>query len=336
MRAALAKLSERLRHVSLLDAVGADVALVERELTELVRSRVRIVDEVSRHTLDAGGKRLRPAFVLLAARAVGREVDEARARRLGACLELIHMATLIHDDVIDEAATRRGRQTAARIFGNTAGILSGDVLLARAMTVLADDGDLAIIRTVSRSVVEMAEGEAREVEVRGDFDLSEEHHLEVLRMKTASFVECCCRVGAMVGGGSEDEVEALAAYGHHLGMAFQIVDDLLDYRGEQRKTGKPMGTDFREGCATLPLIYVRDRLSAQEREAARKVFGTEICDEEVRALVAQMRRHGAFERAEAKAEEHIASALEALSRLADSDAKGLLEAATEYVLRRQQ
>ena len=189
-------------------------------------------------TLRAGGKRLRPAFVSLAAAATGLPYDPSRARKLGAGLEMIHMATLIHDDVIDHAAMRRGKPTAAAEVGNTASILSGDVLLARAMSLLAEDGDLDLIRTVSAAVVDMAEGEVREVEVRGDFDLRSEDHFDILQRKTAALVEACCEGGAIIAGAPKPVTEALKAYGHHVGLAFQIADDLLDYRGDPAKTGQ--------------------------------------------------------------------------------------------------
>jgi geranylgeranyl pyrophosphate synthase len=308
---------------------------VETELNGLVNSSIQTVSEVGRQTLSAGGKRLRPAFVSLAARATGREFDPHRAARLGACLELVHMATLIHDDVIDNAATRRGKPTASSIYGKTASILTGDVMLAKAMVVLADDGDLPIIRTVSRAVVEMAEGEAREVETRGRFDLSEDDHLHILRMKTASFVECCCSVGAQMAGASKELRKALESYGHHVGMAFQIVDDLLDFRGDRQITGKPQATDFREGCATLPLIRLRANLADDELRLVSQKFGNGVSDDEVRLISGWMQERGAFREAESAAQDHINIALAALEKLPAGESRELLAAVTEFVLSRQ-
>ncbi|HEY0867885.1 MAG TPA: polyprenyl synthetase family protein, partial [Fimbriimonas sp.] len=203
----------------LLESISDEVARVEEELQRQVGSQIELVQKVGRHTLKAGGKRLRPALVTLAARATGLEFDPERTRRLGACMELIHMATLIHDDVVDNSSTRRGRPTAAVEFGNTASILSGDVLLAKAMLLLAQDGDLDIIRCVSEAVVDLAEGEVRELEVRGEFDLEEETHLEVLRLKTATFIAVCCEVGAIVAGAASTVRQALHSYGNQIGMA---------------------------------------------------------------------------------------------------------------------
>jgi octaprenyl-diphosphate synthase len=319
----------------LLDKISAEVALVEDELRQLVASDVRMVERVGRTTLEAGGKRLRPAFVALAAKATGLPFDEERTRKLGACMEMIHMATLVHDDVIDNSPTRRGRPTASAEVGNTAAILSGDVLMAKAMILLARDGDLPIIRAVSEAVVDMAEGEVRELEVRGDFELDETTHLTVLRMKTASFIEACCEIGAMVAGADATVRQALRDYGYHVGMAFQIVDDLLDYRGDKAKTGKTLGTDFRDGQATLPLIFLREHLSDAESKIARRRFGNGANDDEIRMIADWMDTRGAFSRSEEYAREHIEKALDALEGLPDSNTRELLETVAEYVIQRQ-
>jgi len=313
----------------ILGQIGEEIRLVEEELRSRVSSEVKLVHEVGRHTLDAGGKRLRPALVILAARATGLPFDEARARKLGACMEMVHMATLIHDDVIDHAATRRGKPTASAVFGNTASILSGDVLLSRAMAILADDGDIGIIRQVSSAVVELAEGEVMELEARGDFNLSREDHYAILRMKTASFIETCCRVGAKVAGAGAEVEEALGTYGHHLGLAFQVIDDLLDYQGDPVKTGKPQATDFKEGCVTLPLIALRDAQNLSSLDG----FGEEAAD--VSAIVAQMNRHGAFHATRAAAESHVSQATSALCELPESMNVALLEGVAHFVLERQ-
>jgi len=319
----------------LLAYISDEVAFVEEELYAQIRSHVNLVERVGKLTLQAGGKRLRPAFVSLAAKATGREYNVERARSLGAGLEMIHMATLIHDDVIDNATTRRGRPTAGAEFGNTAAILVGDTLLARAMLLLSRDGDVELVRLVAEAVVDVAQGEVRELEVRGDFDLEENAHLDILRMKTASFIECCCEVGAMVAGADANVCEALRVYGHHIGMAFQIVDDLLDYRGDRSKTGKPSATDFKEGQATLPLIYLRERLSDAEANIARRRFGNNPNDDEIRMLTDWMDTRGAFARAERVARDHVNRALQALDTLPPTFSKELLETVAEYVFRRE-
>lgn len=315
--------------------IAADVQDVETLLKDFVGSPIEVVQKSLRHTLDAGGKRLRPAFLVLSARATGLQFERRRALTLGACMEMVHMATLIHDDVIDEAATRRGRPTASHLFGNTASILSGDVLLARAMQLLAEDGDIEIIRLSSKMVVEMAEGEAREVEIRGNLELSLEDHLHVLRMKTAAFVECCCQIGGMVAGADRSTVDALGRYGHHLGIAFQLVDDLLDYRGLVEATGKPKATDFREGCATMPLLQVLPKLNQTEHQFVRENFGTNCGDEAIAKVCALLESYGGYAEADQLAEEHLAKALEAVRVLPQNSHRDLLEAAGRFVIQRK-
>ncbi len=319
----------------LLGRVSDEVAEIEREIRLAVDSKVEIIRKVADHTLSAGGKRLRPAFVILAGKAVNPNADEDRLRRLGACMEIIHMATLVHDDVLDNSPTRRGKPTASATFGNIAAIMSGDVFLAKAMLLLANDGDLDVIRTVSEAVTEIAEGEVLEIEARGDFDLDEANHLNILKMKTAAFIRCCCEIGALAAGGTKAQVAALGAYGEHAGMAFQIADDLLDYRGDKAKTGKPVATDFREGQSTLPLIYLREKLSEAELQIARRRFGGTVNEDEIRMICDWMSSRGAFSRSELVAQGYIASAQESLEELEPTLAKDMLCAISEYVLARQ-
>jgi octaprenyl-diphosphate synthase len=315
-----------------LDLISSDVARVEQELDRQVGSQIGTVELVGQSTLKAGGKRLRPAILGIAARATGRPFDSERAIRLGACMEMIHMATLIHDDVIDQSPLRRGQPTAHTQVGATPAILAGDVLLAKAMVLLAEDGDLQVIRTVSQMVVEMAEGEVRELEVRNQFDLSEREHMEVLRMKTAAFIECCCLVGAMIATDDLATIQALRDYGAEIGLAFQIVDDLLDYRSND--TGKPKAGDFREGQATLPLILLRKSLNNEEYAFAQRHFGTEINGDDLTLLTGWMRDRGAFDEAESRAERHVEIALAALERLPNSESRTLLESVSGLVLSR--
>lgn len=319
----------------LLARVAEEVEGVQNAILEATESESDMVERVVRHTLSGGGKRLRPAFVMLAARAINPEIPTERLHRLGACMEMVHMATLLHDDVVDNSSTRRGRPTAGVAFGNTASILTGDVLLSKSMIVLAQDGDLEIIETVAQAVVEMAEGEVLELEQRGDFDLDEERHREVLHLKTAAFIRCCCEIGGLAAGATKIQREALAEYGAHVGLAFQIADDLLDYRGDKRKTGKTIATDFREGQATLPLIALRDKLTPAELQIARRRFGGSVSEDEIRMISDWMETRGAFEYAESAATREIVAAKEALDRLPQGEPIAMLDAIADYVLARQ-
>lgn len=319
----------------LLERIAREVALVDEELERRVESEVGLVREVGVHTLRAGGKRLRPALVTLVALATGLPFDPERTRKLGACMELIHMATLVHDDVIDHSATRRGVATAAAVFGNTASILSGDVLLSKAMAILAEDGDIAIIRNVSKAVVDLAEGEVRELASRGVFELSRTEHFEILRQKTATFIQSCCEVGALATGASDIVVTAAGEFGYHLGMAFQIADDLLDYRASQEATGKPRAADFREGCATLPLILLLPSLTTEERDQTKAKFGNGVSDEEVKVICEWMESRGAFGLAENEGLAQVADAKKALDAFPASDEHLLLETVADMVVQRK-
>ncbi|MBX3118355.1 MAG: polyprenyl synthetase family protein [Fimbriimonadaceae bacterium] len=320
---------------ALVARVAREVDEVEHVLEQQVGSQVKLVRDVASHTLRAGGKRLRPALVALAASATGLEYDPARAHLLGACMELIHMATLIHDDVIDHADTRRGVRTAAAVFGNTAAILSGDVMLSKAMAILAEDGDIEIIRTVSKSVVDLAEGEVAELEVRGVFDLTKEKHYEILHLKTATFIQTCCRVGAMLAGADKPTCEALSEYGYRIGLAFQLADDLLDYRGDHAVTGKAVATDFQEGCATMPLLCLLPKLSPAEFEQTQAKFGTECSEDDIRMLCQWMDTRGAFAEAEEAARHEVRLAEKALCDLPESEESAMLQVLAELIVTRQ-
>jgi octaprenyl-diphosphate synthase len=245
------------------------------------------------------------------------------------------MATLVHDDVVDNTATRRGKPTANAVFGNGVAVLSGDYLLARAMRLLAMDGDLRIIRTVSEITIEMSEGEVMEIGATGRADLSLADYLEILRKKTAVFVEGCCRCGAILAGATDIVENALADYGYRLGMAFQIADDLLDYTGDPMITGKPRGSDLRDGRATLPFLLTLPLASEEERCTMLAAFGNaDVDDAGVLAICEIIERYEAFDRTRDAAREHVEKAEEALQALAPSTAKDCFAALTDYVVQR--
>jgi octaprenyl-diphosphate synthase len=326
----------KLNDSGLAEQLAGDFTSVEDILRSAVLSDCATVERVGSDLVLAGGKRLRPMLVVLAARACGRHELDMRVYQAAAATELIHMATLIHDDVVDEAATRRGRPTAFSLFGRSAAVLSGDVLLARAMELLAEAGDIEVIRVISRAVVAMAEGEVREVETRGNFELTQSAHFEILRLKTAEFMAACCDAGGILSDASPTQRRALAAYGLHVGLAFQIVDDILDYAGDPGITGKPRGTDLIEGCATLPLILMRERAGLNHRDQMVALFGNPSGDAEAIAdLAKQMRSMGVLDEAERAARDHISQALAAVRSLPENEARSFLEEVTELVLARK-
>ena len=200
---------------------------------------------------------------------------------------------------------------------------------------LAQDGDLDVIRAVSEAVVEMAEGEVRELETRGIFDLSEAEHLEVLSLKTASFIRACCETGAYVAGAEPSVCLALREYGSHVGLAFQIIDDILDYRGKGLETGKAQATDFREGQATLPLIRLEAAISDEEKQVLKLKFGAIVGDDEIRMICGWMESRGSFQSAANTAVEHVMKAKAAIQVLPANPAKDLLEAVADYIVERR-
>jgi octaprenyl-diphosphate synthase len=314
--------------------IADEVAEVEAILCEEIESDVELVRNVCELTLQAGGKRLRPALCALSALAANPDADLPRARRLGASLEMVHMATLIHDDVIDRTDLRRGRPTASSVFGTTASILSGDVLLAKSMRILALDGDLDVIRTVASVVVDLSEGEVAELETRGQFDLDEAAYFEILRRKTATFLAACCGVGGRCAGAPPEVIQALEAFGLTLGLAFQVADDLLDYFGDPAITGKPVGTDFAEGCATLPLIRLRNGLSQEELMRVAPRFGTPQSPDDLADVRKLMNERSIFESCQSNAFELIAVAKGELDVLPRSAERDLLAAVADFAANR--
>lgn len=321
--------------VSFLEFVRADLDAVEERMRQDLGSDVRTVHALSTHLLNAGGKRLRPAMVALSARSVRELVDRSRVATVGAAVEFVHMATLVHDDVVDSAATRRGLPTANAVYGNGIAVLSGDYILARSMRLLAIDGDLRIIRTVSEITIEMSEGEVMELAATGSAQLPVDQYFEILRKKTAVFVEGCCRCGALLAHAEPAIEQALSAYGYGLGMAFQIADDLLDYSGDPARTGKPLASDLRDGRATLPFLLGLESAAAGDRRLLQEAFGcSSLAPDGVRAVCDVLHREGAFDRTRAAAASYLDRASSALSQLPDSTARDCFALLMEYVIHR--
>ena len=311
-----------------------DIKQCEAELHDQMKSDVEVIEKSGLHLIESGGKRLRPTLVSLGTRAIGLPFERQRIWKIGTAVEMIHIATLIHDDVIDNANLRRGRPTVSSIWGNTSAILSGDALLAKAMRILAEDGDIEIIRILSNAVVDLAEGEVEEVSVRGDFEISQTVHYKILEKKTASLLASCCKVGAMIAQASIEEQDALERYGYAMGMAFQIADDILDFTGEHETTGKPRATDFREGCATLPLILLREKLNHEELEYLRSRFGNGVKEDDLSRISDLMKQRGAINRAINEAKSFAENAKESLKELPSSDARDFLNGIADYVISR--
>lgn len=323
-------------HPSLLAPIETDLQAVEQCLSDATRSTIGPVREISGHTLLSGGKRLRPALALLSARLVGRAFPAERAYAASAAAEMIHMASLMHDDVVDEAPERRGRPTASHVWGNGITVLTGDFLLAKAISLLAhNDENLAIVRVFSDVTVGMAEGEVLQASVAHDTTITTDTYFEVIWRKTAWFLAGCCETGAMVGGGTADEIAAISEYGKELGMAFQIADDLLDFLGDPKKTGKPLGTDLKDGRVTLPLLHTLAAADTETRALLETLLALpNLSDGDIATITGIIARLGGFEYARGVAEERAEKAVACLSGFAASPFKGALEDLARYVTAR--
>ena len=282
------------------DALAALTALVRDDLeacnrliVERMQSPVALIPQLAAHIVAAGGKRLRPLLTLAAARMAG-----YRGRRhvaLAACVEFIHTATLLHDDVVDESALRRGQASANALFGNKASVLVGDFLFARAFQLMVSDGSLEVLRILSEAAATIAEGEVLQLITQNDTATTEAQYLAVIEGKTAALFAAATEVGAVVADRPGFEQAALRAYGHNLGVAFQLIDDALDYSAEQERLGKTVGDDFREGKITLPVLLAFARGDEEERGFWRRVLEEREQDgADLSRAIGLMQRHGAF------------------------------------------
>jgi octaprenyl-diphosphate synthase len=237
---------------TLVSLVADDLQACNRAIVARMDSEVALIPQLAAHLVAAGGKRIRPLLTLVCARMCGYQGD--RHVNLAACVEFIHTATLLHDDVVDESLLRRGLASANAVFGNKASVLVGDFLFARAFQLMVADGSLKVLEILSRAAATIAEGEVLQLQTQNDLSTDESRYLDVIRGKTAALFAASCEVGAVVAERPSPEAQALAEYGTHIGMAFQLVDDALDYVADQTTLGKTVGDDFREGKITLPVL----------------------------------------------------------------------------------
>ncbi|MGQ0610867.1 MAG: polyprenyl synthetase family protein [Paracoccaceae bacterium] len=291
------------------------------------------IPEVTAHLVEAGGKRLRPMLTLAAARICGYEGQHHIS--LAATVEFIHTATLLHDDVVDESARRRGRPTANLLWDNKSSVLVGDYLFARSFQLMVETGSLRVLDILANAAATIAEGEVLQLTAAQDLNTDESIYLQVVRGKTAALFAAAAEAGAVIAGAPEAQVRALNVYGDALGIAFQIADDLLDYQGSAKTIGKNTGDDFRERKMTLPVIKAVARADAEEREFWARVIGRgQQQDGDLAHAVALMTRHGALARARADAQAHAARARGALAILPASPLRDCLSDLADYVVAR--
>jgi len=314
------------------DPIAADLQEVDEVIRRSLQSDVLLIRTIANYIVASGGKRLRPALVLLAANAFG--AGGHAKHELAAVIEFIHTATLLHDDVVDESSLRRGRKTANAEFGNAASVLVGDFLYSRAFQMIVEAGSLRVMKVLADATNIIAEGEVLQLLNVRDPDTDEEAYLRVIRYKTAKLFEAATQVGAILGGASPEAEMALAEYGMHLGTAFQLIDDVLDYSGDLNETGKNLGDDLAEGKPTLPLIYAMRAGSAEERAVIRHAI-EHGGKSDLEQVVAAIRRVGALDYARDRARAEAATASARLQLLDDSACRdSLLQLASFSVERK--
>jgi octaprenyl-diphosphate synthase len=317
----------------IFEPVREDLERVEQEYVRQVESRVQLIPQIGRYISGSGGKRVRPALLLMAARLTGYTGD--RAVLYASVVEFIHTATLVHDDIIDQAELRRGRMAVHSRWGNDITVLLGDYLYIKSMALALTQDSLEVIRLLCDVTLRMIEGELYQLTKNGDVEISEEEHLEIIRRKTAYLFAGCAKIGGLLGNAPADQLEALWDYGYNLGIAFQLVDDLLDYTADESVLGKPVGSDLREGKVTLPIITLMQQGGPRADTVIRRVVQDRtVGDDDWREIKALLDETGACDLAYDQAVNYIRQAQEQLARFPASRERESLLALAEYVLLR--
>jgi octaprenyl-diphosphate synthase len=317
----------------IFEPIRGDLERVEEEFVRHIQSRVALIPEMGRYIQKSGGKRVRPAVLLMAARLGGYAGEKAVL--YASVVEFIHTATLVHDDIIDGADLRRGRMAVHSRWGNDITVLLGDYLYIKSMGMALTYDSLDLVRLLCDVTLRMIEGELYQLTKTGDADISEEEHFEIIRRKTAYLFGGCAQIGGILGNMAPEQEQALREFGFNLGVAFQLVDDLLDYTADQTALGKPIGGDLREGKVTLPVIFLRDRGSSDAARLIREVVQERsVTTEQWRELLHLLRDCRAPQLAYARAVEYGDRAKAALSVFPPSRERDGLIALTDYVLAR--
>ena len=301
--------------------IAQDMSIVDDVIREKLHSHVLLIRQVSEYIINSGGKRLRPALVILSAGAFG--YSGKFHYNLAAVIEFIHTATLLHDDVVDESELRRNKETANALFGNAASVLVGDFLYSRAFQMMVEVNNMHIMQVLADATNTIAEGEVLQLLNCRDPHVTEENYLQVIRYKTAKLFEAASRLGAILGNATSEEEQAMAIYGMHLGTAFQLIDDMLDYSGNNQDTGKNLGDDLAEGKPTLPLIYAMRMGTPEQANIIRKAIEDGGKDG-FQPVLNVIQQTTALDYAKQCAEAEIATATAAITCLPDSENKRCL------------
>lgn len=320
-----------------LDVLQADMAqdmkAVNAMILDHMQSNVPLIPQLASYLIAAGGKRIRP-LLLLASTALF-DGDMTRAHRLAATVEFIHTATLLHDDVVDDSNQRRGKESANIVFGNEASVLVGDFLFSRAFQLMVKDGSLDVLRILSTASAVIAEGEVLQLSVQSNLDTTMDDYINVIEGKTASLFAAACEVGPVIADQTEETIKAMRDYGMYLGMAFQIVDDVLDYNAERAKLGKAVGDDFREGKMTAPIILAIEKADDQEKEFWQRTLGDKNQnDGDLETALELMMKHNTLSQGVDMARDYGDKAINALQQIPHSKLRDILENVIYFTINR--
>lgn len=317
-----------------LKMLDNEMSLVEQQFKHDLDSDVLLIRKVGEYVLASGGKRMRPMLVLLAARMTGYQGSQHIG--VASVVEFIHTATLLHDDVVDSADLRRGEASANSVWGNEASVLVGDFLFSKSFSLMVRTGSLSILQALSDATTMMAEGEVLQLISTCDLDLSEERYMQVVRDKTAVLIAAACKCGGVLSGVNAAQEQALNDFGMNLGIAFQFMDDALDYVADQAEFGKVCGHDLEEGKMTLPLIETLRHCSTQERDHVAEVVEKEqLSDDDLVSVTALIHRYNGIDYTRTRAKELVERAKECLAIFPDSEARRALYVLADYVVNRK-
>ena len=320
----------------IFDLIQAELGLVEEEFERQAASNIQVIDYLGDYLRASGGKRVRPALLILANYAVGGSAKKGNVIRLATVMEMLHTSTLVHDDIIDNADMRRSRASVNARFGNQTAVLMGDWLYMSAFETTVKERSLEIIDILTRLTRKMTEGELIQLTRIGRLDISESEYFDILRRKTAFLFSACCEVGAILGGADKASQDALRDYGMHLGIAFQLSDDILDLTAETESLGKSAGSDLLEGKLTLPLIYLLEREPALKSKLERVMFDGEYIAITRESLKTLLNQHGILQKIKQRADDYATCARKSLEVLPKSEYSSTLEDVLAFVIERNQ
>jgi octaprenyl-diphosphate synthase len=318
----------------ILEQVETDLAEIEIALEQNLNPYLELVKDTARHLLFSGGKRLRPLLMILAARLCGYSGEEDKT--FSVIFEYLHTATLLHDDLVDGAALRRGKPVAHRIYGAPVAVLTGDFLLARSLILAARTGRPEVIKTIASITEEMSQGEIHQMLNKANLQLTEAEYLDIIRRKTAVLMQGACRTGALISDAAPHQEKALSNYGLNLGRAFQMADDLLDYTADTARLGKEIGADIKEGKLTLPLIYSLQQAGAEDRRQMEQIIRQQTCSvQEFQLLLDLLQKYGGIDYTYQMAQNFIVAAKDQLKEFEPGNTREVLIMLADYALIRK-